>query len=121
MLDALMHPGDFVPNDTHLGVGPDTDLGTILLITGPNMAGKSTYIRQVALIAVLAQIGSFVPARRARIGFPLLFEQPVGRKWALRKTVIRIDRSPQKTVRGQSGPQTIPRQCPLRSTEGPSD
>jgi DNA mismatch repair protein MutS len=64
VLDALMPPGDFVPNDVHLG----PDGATILLITGPNMAGKSTYIRQVALIAVLAQIGGFVPARRARIG-----------------------------------------------------
>jgi DNA mismatch repair protein MutS len=68
VLDALMHTGDFVPNDTQLGAGAGTERGTILLITGPNMAGKSTYIRQVALIAVLAQIGSFVPARRARIG-----------------------------------------------------
>jgi DNA mismatch repair protein MutS len=64
VLDALLPPGDFVPNDARLG----PDGGTILLITGPNMAGKSTYIRQVALIAVLAQIGGFVPARRARIG-----------------------------------------------------
>ena len=64
VLDAILPPGDFVPNDVRLGA----DDGTILLITGPNMAGKSTYIRQVALIAVLAQIGSFVPARRARIG-----------------------------------------------------
>ena len=64
VLDALLPPGDFVPNDVRLG--PDD--GTILLITGPNMAGKSTYIRQVALIALLAQIGSFVPAKRARIG-----------------------------------------------------
>jgi DNA mismatch repair protein MutS len=64
VLDALMPPGDFVPNDLRLG----SEGGTIMLITGPNMAGKSTYIRQVALIAVLAQIGSFVPARRARIG-----------------------------------------------------
>ena len=60
MLDALLPPGDFVPNDTRLG--PDD--GTIVLITGPNMAGKSTYIRQVALITILAQIGSFVPAKR---------------------------------------------------------
>ena len=55
---------EFVPNDTVLQ--PD---GThILLLTGPNMSGKSTYLRQVALIALLAQMGSFVPARRARIG-----------------------------------------------------
>ena len=70
VLDALLHAGDFVPNDTRLGddSGSNADAGTILLITGPNMAGKSTYIRQVALIAVLAQMGSFVPARRARLG-----------------------------------------------------
>ena len=61
VLDALLPPGDFVPNDTRLGA----DDGTIILITGPNMAGKSTYIRQVALITILAQIGSFVPAKRA--------------------------------------------------------
>ncbi|MBV8677028.1 MAG: DNA mismatch repair protein MutS [Planctomycetaceae bacterium] len=64
VLDAVMPPGDFVPNDTALG----PDAGTILLITGPNMAGKSTAIRQVALIAILAQMGSFVPASRARVG-----------------------------------------------------
>jgi DNA mismatch repair protein MutS len=64
VLDAILPPGDFVPNDIRLG----PERGTILLITGPNMAGKSTYIRQVALLTVLAQIGSFVPARRARIG-----------------------------------------------------
>src|SRR4030095_15241890 len=56
--------GSFVPNDTTCG----GDEGTILLITGPNMAGKSTYIRQVALITLMAQIGSFVPAREATIG-----------------------------------------------------
>ena len=64
VLDARLAPGDFVPNNVELG-GND---GSILLITGPNMAGKSTYIRQVALIAILAHLGSFVPARRARIG-----------------------------------------------------
>ncbi len=64
VLDALLPHGDFVPNDTKLS--PDD--GGLLLITGPNMAGKSTYIRQVALIAIMAQMGSFVPARRARIG-----------------------------------------------------
>jgi DNA mismatch repair protein MutS len=64
VLDAILRPGDFVPNDVHLG----GDAGSILLITGPNMAGKSTYIRQVALIAIMAHLGSFVPAKRARIG-----------------------------------------------------
>lgn len=54
----------FVPNDAHL----DTDKNRLMLITGPNMAGKSTYMRQVALITVMAQIGSFVPASEARVG-----------------------------------------------------
>ena len=54
----------FVPNDTLL----NRDDQQILLLTGPNMAGKSTYMRQVALIVVLAQIGSYVPAREAHIG-----------------------------------------------------
>src|SRR5690242_11416933 len=56
--------GRFVPNDLYLN--PTTD--TILLLTGPNMGGKSTYLRQTALIVILAQMGSFVPARRARLG-----------------------------------------------------
>ena len=56
--------GTFVPNDCSAG----GEHGTMLLITGPNMAGKSTYIRQVALLTLLAQMGCFVPARRATIG-----------------------------------------------------
>lgn len=56
--------GTFVPNDTML----DTNLNRLMLITGPNMAGKSTYMRQNALIVIMAQIGSYVPARSARIG-----------------------------------------------------
>jgi DNA mismatch repair protein MutS len=54
----------FVPNDTTL----DTTNNKIMIITGPNMAGKSTYMRQVAIITIMAQIGSFVPAREAKIG-----------------------------------------------------
>ena len=54
----------FVPNDTTL----DTGANRVMIITGPNMAGKSTYMRQVALITVMTQIGSFVPAREARVG-----------------------------------------------------
>jgi len=64
VLDALDPAGTFVPND----VACDPDGAVLLLITGPNMAGKSTYIRQAALITLLAQIGSFVPARAATIG-----------------------------------------------------
>jgi DNA mismatch repair protein MutS len=54
----------FVPNDTRL----DCSENRFMIITGPNMAGKSTYLRQVALIALMAQMGSFVPARQARLG-----------------------------------------------------
>ena len=54
----------FVPNDAHL----DCEEDQLLIITGPNMAGKSTYLRQVALIALMAQLGSYVPAESARIG-----------------------------------------------------
>jgi DNA mismatch repair protein MutS len=56
--------GAFVPNDVDL----DADAAQVLLITGPNMGGKSTYLRQVALLTILAQMGSFVPATEAEIG-----------------------------------------------------
>lgn len=62
--DGLAGAQSFVPNDTRL----DIDEAQILLLTGPNMAGKSTYIRQVALITLLAQIGCWTPARRCRVG-----------------------------------------------------
>jgi DNA mismatch repair protein MutS len=66
VLEALLtrSGGAFVPNDVELG----PDAARILLLTGPNMSGKSTYLRQVALLVLLAQIGSFVPAESARIG-----------------------------------------------------
>lgn len=64
VLDQTLPPGTFVPNDIVLG--PDT--GRFWLITGPNMAGKSVLIKQAALITLLAQVGSFVPAGGARIG-----------------------------------------------------
>ncbi len=64
VLDQRAGAERFVPNDTAL----DRDVKKFAILTGPNMAGKSTYIRQVALLVLLAQIGSFVPAKRAHIG-----------------------------------------------------
>ena len=64
VLERRMEPGAFVPNDTELGGGaPD-----VVVLTGPNMGGKSTYLRQTALVVLMAQAGSFVPAERAEIG-----------------------------------------------------
>ncbi|MCX8117284.1 MAG: DNA mismatch repair protein MutS [Desulfobacterota bacterium] len=64
VLERMALPERFVPNDTFL----DLQEQQILILTGPNMAGKSTYLRQVALIVLMAQMGSFVPAAEARIG-----------------------------------------------------
>ena len=64
MLQARPGAGSFVPNDTRLAGSGEQ----VALLTGPNMAGKSTYIRQVALIALLAHLGCWVPATKARIG-----------------------------------------------------
>ncbi|MFZ5898213.1 MAG: DNA mismatch repair protein MutS [Bacillota bacterium] len=63
VVEQVLGAGTFVPNDTVLNTEQ-----RLVLITGPNMAGKSTYMRQVALIVLMAQIGSFVPAESARIG-----------------------------------------------------
>jgi DNA mismatch repair protein MutS len=62
-LETVVPSGEYVPNDANL-----TDEQRIIVLTGPNMAGKSSWLRQVALIVLLAQIGSFVPADKARIG-----------------------------------------------------
>src|SRR4029450_9056384 len=66
---ALRRDGQpFIANSCDLSPGPSPKDGQLSLVTGPNMAGKSTFLRQNALIALLAQIGSFVPATRGRIG-----------------------------------------------------
>ena len=64
VIEKMLSSGSFVQNDTYL----NTDSDRLAIITGPNMAGKSTYMRQVALITLMAQIGSFVPASYAQIG-----------------------------------------------------
>lgn len=64
VVEALLNDAPFVPNDTKL----DLNENRCAIITGPNMAGKSTYMRQIALISLLAQIGSFVPAKSAKLG-----------------------------------------------------
>ena len=64
VVEVMLKDSLFVPNDTQLGAKDNQ----VSIITGPNMAGKSTYMRQVALIVLMAQMGSFVPARKATIG-----------------------------------------------------
>jgi DNA mismatch repair protein MutS len=64
LVERALGPGRFVPND----LGVDAVSAQVILLSGPNMAGKSTYLRQVALIVLLAQIGSFVPAAEADVG-----------------------------------------------------
>lgn len=64
VVEKMIPEGSFVPNDIYL----DGNHSQILIITGPNMSGKSTYLRQIALIVILAQMGSFVPAKYAKVG-----------------------------------------------------
>ena len=78
VVERVLASGEYVPNDVELAGPPprslpatggsDRGAGRVLVLTGPNMAGKSTYIRQAALITLLAQVGSFVPAAEAHIG-----------------------------------------------------
>jgi len=63
VVERSLGAGEFVPNDTEM----DSDGNRMMIITGPNMAGKSTYMRQVALICLMAQVGSFVPAEEAKL------------------------------------------------------
>jgi DNA mismatch repair protein MutS len=64
LVERSLRAGEFVPNDIAL----DAEAAQVVILTGPNMAGKSTYLRQTALIVLLAQVGSFVPASTARVG-----------------------------------------------------
>ncbi len=70
VVEKLAAAGHFVPNDVTLDAAPDapSERARLWIVTGPNMAGKSTFMRQVALAVVLAQMGAFVPAKRAKVG-----------------------------------------------------
>lgn len=63
VIEKILKEGEFIPNDINLN-----EEERIIVLTGPNMAGKSTYLRQIALITIMAQIGSFVPAKEAHLG-----------------------------------------------------
>jgi DNA mismatch repair protein MutS len=63
VVEKILNKGEFIPNDVDLN-----DKKSVIILTGPNMAGKSTYLRQIALITILAQIGCYVPAKNAEIG-----------------------------------------------------
>ena len=85
VVERMIENDMFIPNDTFL----DNGQNRISVITGPNMAGKSTYMRQTALIVLMAQVGSFVPADKAKIGIV----DRILRGWAPR-TTWPLDRAP---------------------------
>ena len=69
VVEAYLNRGEYIPNDIILNVDTEDEINVgFAMITGPNMAGKSTYLRSAALIVILSQAGSFVPAREARVG-----------------------------------------------------
>jgi len=105
VLDIVEPEGMFVPNDTIAG----GESGTILLITGPNMSGKSTYIRQVALITLLAQIGSFVPAREATIGIADRIFARVGARDELTRgqSTFMVEMTESARILNTAGPRSL--------------
>ncbi|MEJ8572712.1 DNA mismatch repair protein MutS [Microbaculum marinum] len=113
---ALAGAGDgpFVANDCDLsppqpGDGSEADGGRILLVTGPNMAGKSTFLRQNALIAVLAQAGSFVPAESARIGIVDRLFSRVGAAddLARGRSTFMVEMVETAAILNQAGPRSL--------------
>ena len=100
--------GPFVANDCDLSP-PDGAAGRIWLVTGPNMAGKSTFLRQNALIAILAQMGSFVPARRARIGIVDRLFSRVGAAddLARGRSTFMVEMVETAAILNQAGPRSL--------------
>jgi len=105
VLEQLLPPGTFVPNDVVL----DPDNGLLWLITGPNMSGKSTFIRQVALLTLLAQMGSFVPARSARIGIVDRIFTRVGASDELGRghSTFMVEMTEAANILNNAGPQSL--------------
>jgi len=103
--------GPFVANDTHLAGAAETmpDAAQIWLLSGPNMAGKSTFLRQSALIAVMAQMGSFVPADRARIGIVDRLFSRVGAAddLARGRSTFMVEMVETATILNQAGPRGL--------------
>ncbi|WP_404829734.1 DNA mismatch repair protein MutS [Stappia indica] len=99
----------FVANDANLGPGEGEESGHIWLITGPNMAGKSTFLRQNALIAILAQMGAFVPARRARIGIVDRLFSRVGAAddLARGRSTFMVEMVETAAILNQAGPRSL--------------
>ena len=103
---ALRGDGAFVANDCDLGGG---EAGRIWLVTGPNMAGKSTFLRQNALIAILAQIGSYVPAKSARIGIVDRLFSRVGAAddLARGRSTFMVEMVETAAILNQAGPRSL--------------
>jgi DNA mismatch repair protein MutS len=105
VLEQLLPPGTFVPNDVVL----DPDNGLLWLITGPNMSGKSTFIRQVALLSLMAQMGSFVPARSARVGIVDRIFTRVGASDELGRghSTFMVEMTEAANILNNAGPQSL--------------
>ena len=101
--------GSFVANDCDLSPPPGASNGAIWLLTGPNMGGKSTFLRQNALIAVLAQIGAFVPATRAHIGVVDRLFSRVGASDDLAegRSTFMVEMVETAAILNQAGPRTL--------------
>ncbi|WP_421725473.1 DNA mismatch repair protein MutS [Bauldia sp.] len=107
---ALRTAGEtFVANDCALGPEGADDAGHIWLVTGPNMAGKSTFLRQNALIAILAQVGSYVPARDARIGIVDRLFSRVGAAddLARGRSTFMVEMVETAAILNQAGPRSL--------------
>ncbi len=105
VLDQSLPPGTFVANDVLLG--PED--GTLWLITGPNMSGKSTFIRQVALLTLLAQMGSFLPAKSARVGLTDRIFTRVGASDELNRgqSTFMVEMTEAANILNNAGPRSL--------------